>query len=132
MTAFAGETDWSLARPLPALTLEIRKAIGLALLIPAGQPFVPYTFPPCHYVRPGVADSPDRLVSGRLAVATCAIAALTFAAGLRCAGVWFRAPPVISRAFLWSAAIGVAWIGFSAAFLRPRAVLVPAFLLMCV
>ena len=42
---------------------------------------------------PGVVDSPDRLVSGRLAVATWAIAALTFSAGLRFAAVWFRAPP---------------------------------------
>ena len=154
VTSFAGQTDWSLARPLPVITLEIRKAVGLALLMPAGTLFLLYLFRPRPYVLagvaawlaasvmllvlsvdtagPGVADSPDRLVSGRLAVATWAISALTFAAGLRCAGEWFRAPPVISRAFMWSAAIGVVWIGVAAAFLRPRDVLVPAFLLMCV
>ena len=26
VTAFAGQTDWSLTRPLPVVTLEIRKA----------------------------------------------------------------------------------------------------------
>src|SRR5688500_17403566 len=125
--AIAGQTDWSLARPLPLVTLEIRKAVGLAMLAPAGTLFLLYLFRPRPYVLagifawlaasvmllvlsvdtagPGVVHAPDRLVSGRLAVATWAIAALMFGAGLRFAAIWFRAPTEISRAFLWSAGV---------------------------
>ena len=151
--AFAGQTDWSLARPLQAVTLEIRKVVGLALLMPAGTLFLLYLFRPRPYVLagvaawlaasvmllvlsvdtagPGVVNTPDYLESGRLAVATWAIAAMMFGAGLRFAGLWFRAPAVMSRAFLWSAAGGILWVGLSAAFLRPGAIVVPAFVLMC-
>ena len=153
LIAFAGQADWALARPLPVVTLEIRKAVGLAVLVPAGTLFLLYLFRPRPYVLagvaawlaasvmllvlsvdsagPGVADVPGYLVSGRLAIATWAIAALVFGAGLRFAGVWFREPATMSRAFLWSAAAGVAWISVAALFMRPRAVIVPAFVLMC-
>ncbi len=151
--AFADQADWALARPLPVVTLEIRKAVGLAVLVPAGTLFLLYLFRPRPYVLagvtawlaasvmllvlsvdsagPGVADAPGYLVSGRLAIATWAIAALVFSAGLRFAVVWFREPAVISRAFMWSTAAGVAWIGIATLFVRPRAVIVPAFVLMC-
>jgi diguanylate cyclase (GGDEF)-like protein len=151
--AFAGQTDWSLARPLPVVTLEIRKVVGVALLIPAGTLFLLYLFRPRPYVLagvaawvaasimllvlsidtagPGVVDSPDHLESGRVAIAAWAIAALLFGAALRFAGVWFRAPARVSRAFLWSAVGGACWVVLSAAFLRPAAVVVPAFVLMC-
>ena len=121
VTAFASQTDWSLARPVPLVTVEIRKAVGLALLIPAGTLFLLYVFRPRPYVLagvaawlaasvmlsvlsfdtagPGVADSPDYLVSGRLAVGTWAVTALIFGAGLRFSAVWFRAPAVMSQAF---------------------------------
>jgi len=151
--AFVGQTDWSLARPLPVVTLEIRKVVGLVLLIPAGTLFLLYLFRPRPYVLagvaawiaasimllvlsvdsagPGVPHAPGYLASGRLAIATWAIAALAFGAGLRFAGVWFRAPADMSRAFLWSAAAGVAWTVIATVFLRPGAVIVPAFGLMC-
>src|SRR4029079_10942291 len=120
VTAFAGQADWSLARPLPLVTLEIRKAVGLAMLIPAGTLFLLYLFRPRPYVlagvgswlaasvmllvlsvdtAPGIAHAPDRLVSGRFAIGLWAIAALAFGAGLRLSGVWFRAPAVMSRPF---------------------------------
>lgn len=154
VTAFAGQTDWSLTRPLPVVTLEIRKVVGLVMLMPAGTLFLLYLFRPQRYVLagvvawlaasvmllvlsvdtagPGVVDSPDRLVSGRLAVATWAISALTFSAGLRFAAVWFRASPELPRAFQWTAAVMVIWIAIAATFLQPGAVLVPVFVLMCV
>src|SRR5688500_12893119 len=153
VTAFAAQTDWSLARPLPLVTLEIRKVVGVAMLAPAGTLFLLYLFRPRLYVLasvvawlaasvmllvlsvdtagPGVVDSQDRLVSGRLAVATWAVAALMFGASLRFAATWFRTPPTVSRAFLWSAGVGVGWIVIAATFLQPRAVLGPAFVLMC-
>jgi diguanylate cyclase (GGDEF)-like protein len=152
--AFAGQADWSLARPLPVVTLEIRKAVGLTMLIPAGTLFLLYLFRPRPYVLAGVSawvaasvrllvlsvdtagtgavDFPDQLVSGRLAIVTWAIAALIFGASLRLAGAWFRATVALPRAFLWTAAGGVAWIGIAAMFLQPAAVLVPAFALMSV
>ena|SRR5688572_24357704 len=152
--AFVDQADWSLARPLPVVTLEIRKAVGLAMLIPAGTLFLLYLFRPRPYVLagvgawlaasvmllvlsvdtagPGAVDAPDRLVSGRLAIATWAIAALLFGAGLRCAGVWFRAPPLLSRMFLWSGTAAAGWTVVAATFLSPRAILVPAFVVMCV
>src|SRR5688572_29715454 len=154
VTAFAGQPDWSLARPLPLVTLELRKAVGLVLLIPAATLFLLYLFRPRPYViagvvawlsasvmllvlsvdsaGPGVVDSPGQLVSGRLAVATWAIAALAFGAGLRFAGAWFREPAVFTRLFRWSAALGAAWIVIAATFLPPGAVLAPAFILMSV
>ena len=154
MTALAGQTDWSLARPLPLVTIEIRKVVGLVLLVPAGTLFLLYLFRPRPYViagvvawlaasvmllvlaidtaGPGVADSPDQLVSGRLAVATWAIAALAFGAGLRFSGAWFREPVEVTRLFRWSAGIGVAWIIIASTFLAPSAVLVPTFILMSV
>ena len=154
VTALAGQTDWSLTRPLPLVTLEIRKAVGLAMLIPAGTLFLLYLFRPRPYViagvvswlsasvmllvlaidtaGPGVLDSPGQLASGRLAVATWAIAALIFGAGLRFAGTWFRGPMTMSRSFRWSAALGVGWIGIAATFFPPGAVLAPVFVLMSV
>jgi diguanylate cyclase (GGDEF)-like protein len=152
VTAFASQADWSLARPVPVVTIEIRKAVGVAMLVPAGTLFLLYLVRPRPYVLagvaawmaasimllvlsvdtagPGVADAPDRLVSGRLAVFVWAISALAFGAGLRFAGGWFRAPPAVSPAFLWTAAAGAGWTGIAATFLSPRAVLGPAFLLM--
>jgi diguanylate cyclase (GGDEF)-like protein len=152
VVAFASQADWSLMRPLPVVTLEIRKAVGLVMLVPAGTLFLLYLFRPRPYVLagfgawiaasimllalsidsagPGVADSPEYLVSGRLATGIWAIAALTFGAGLRLASTWFRAPGEMSRNFQWSAAIALAWTIAAATWLTPRAVIVPAFLLM--
>jgi len=47
--AFAGQTDWTLARSLPLVTLEIREVVGVALLIPAGTLFLLYLFRPRPY-----------------------------------------------------------------------------------
>ena len=55
LIAFAGQADWALARPLPVVTLEIRKAVGLAVLVPAGTLFLLYLFRPRPYVLAGVA-----------------------------------------------------------------------------
>ena len=145
-------TNWSLVRPMPLVTLQVRKVLGYVLLIPASTLFLLYLFRPRPYVLAGVVswlaagvmllalsydsdasnvlDSPEHLVSGRAAVAIWAFAALAFGGCLRFAGMWFRAPSVLDRAFLWSAAIGAAWIGVAVIYLRPGAVLVPAFVLM--
>lgn len=152
VTTFAAQPEWSLVRPLPLLTLEIRKAVGAALLVPAGTLFLLYLFRPRPYVLAGVtawlsasvmllvlsfdtagpaaADSPEHLVSGRLAVATWAVAAMVFGAGLRFAAVWFRAPSDMSRGFVWTAVAATAWIGVAATLLRPGAVLVPTVVVM--
>ena len=158
VVAFARQTDWSLMRPLPVVTLEIRKAVGLVLLVPAGTLFLLYLFRPRPYVLagvaawlaaslmllvlsvdsggPGVVDSPDSLVSGRLATGVWALSALAFGAGLRLAAVWFRASPsesgAVPRSFKWSAVIGGLGVIIAATFLTPPAVLGPAFVLMSV
>ena len=49
LIAFAGQADWALARPLPVVTLEIRKAVGLAVLVPAGPLFLLYLVRPRPY-----------------------------------------------------------------------------------
>ena len=152
VVAFASQTDWSLMRPLPVVTLEIRKTVGLVMLVPAGTLFLLYLFRPRPYVLagvaaffaaslmllvlsvdsagPGVVDTPDSLVSGRFATGIWALSALAFGAALRLAAVWFRAPSTVSRRFQWSAVIGGAWTIGAATYLSPPAVLVPAFLLM--
>lgn len=151
--SLAAQSDWPIVRPMPLITLQIRKVAGYVVIIPAGTMFLLYLFRPRPYVlagvaswlaasamllvlsfdsgEPGALDSPEHLVSGRLAVAVWACAALTFGAGLRFAGVWFRAPAHIPASVAWTAAAAAAWILFSAAFLRPGAVLLPAFALMC-
>ncbi len=148
----AAQADWSLVRPMPVVTLEIRKVVGLALLVPAGTLFLLYLFRPRPYVlagvvswlagsvmllvlsidlaAPGTVDAPGSLESGRLAVAVWAVAALIFGASLRSAAMWFRAPSGISAAVRWPALIGVVWTGFAVAFLGPRAVIAPAFIIM--
>lgn len=151
--SLAAQSGWSIVRPLPLVTLQIRKVAGYVVLIPAGTLFLLYLFRPRPYVLagvvswlaasvmllvlsfdsggPGAADSPEHLVSGRLAVTVWAFGALTFGAGLRFAGVWFRAPARMPPAVSWTGAAAAAWILFSVAFLRPGAVLLPAFALMC-
>lgn len=60
------------------------------------------------------------------------IGAMVFGAGLRCASVWFRAPAVLGRGITWVFVLGVAWTIFAATYLRPGAVVGPAFVLMSV
>jgi diguanylate cyclase (GGDEF)-like protein len=151
-TPLFAQSDWSAVRPNPMVTLEIRKVVGLLMLVPAVTLFLLYVFRPRPYVLAGVgswaagalmllvlsfdsgpphpADAPDRLSVGRMAVGTWAIAALTFGAGVRLASAWFRAPATIPRGLGWSFPLVVAWTILAAAFLRPAAVVVPAFLMM--
>jgi diguanylate cyclase (GGDEF)-like protein len=137
---------------MPLVTLEVRKLVGMLMLVPAVTLFLLYLFRPRPYVLAGVtawtagsvmmlvlsfdsgaphpADSPDHVSVGRAAVAAWAVAALAFGAGLRCSGSWFRAPAALSRAFLWAFAMAVAWTVGAAMFLRPAAVVGPAFVMM--
>ena len=106
------QTDWSAIRPNPMVTLEVRKVVGLLMLVPAVTLFLLYVFRPRPYVLAGVtawvaasvmmlvlsfdsgaqnpADTADRLSVGRLAVAVWAVAAVVFGGGIRLASLWFR------------------------------------------
>ena len=145
------QSDWSAIRPNPMVTLELRKVVGLLMVVPAVTLFLLYIFRPRPYVLAGVSawvagsvmmlvlsvdsaasplDTPDRLSVGRLAVGTWAIAALVFGASIRLAAAWFRAATAVSRRTLWTFAIAAVYTIAAAAFLRPGAVVLPAFLLM--
>ena len=144
--------DWSLIRPMPVVTLQIRRVVGLLMLMPAVTLFLLYLFRPRPYVLAWITgwiaasimllvlsfdsgaaragDTPTRLVTGRPAMAAWAIAAVTFGASLRWGALWFRNPAVLGRGTSPVVAALVAWIVLSAAFLRPGAVILSGFLLM--
>jgi diguanylate cyclase (GGDEF)-like protein len=152
--SLSGQTsDWTALRPMPMVTLEIRKLVGMLMLVPAVTLFLLYLFRPRPYVLAGVtawaagslmmlvlsfdsgqhpADDPSQVSAARWAVALWAIGALVFGAGLRCASVWFRNPAVLGRGITWAFAVAVGWTIFAAAYLRPGAVVGPAFIMMSV
>lgn len=151
-TPLFAQSDWTAVRPTPMVTLEIRKFVGLLMLVPAVTLFLLYLFRPRPYVLAGVtswaagsvmmlvlsfdsggahpADSPDQVSVGRAAVGVWALAALVFGAGVRFASAWFRAPAVIPTGITWSFTIATAYTVFAAIYLRPPAVVAPAFVLM--
>ena len=151
-TPVFAQTDWSAVRPTPMVTLQIRKLVGLLMLAPAVTLFLLYLFRPRPYVLAGMTswfagsvmmlvlsfdsggpnptDGPEYVSVGRLAVGTWAIAALVFGAGIRLAGAWFRAPAVIPRSLLWGFILAALWTAAAAMFLRPVAVVLPAFVMM--
>jgi hypothetical protein len=142
--------EWSLIRPMPIVTLQIRKVVGFVMLVPAGTLFLLYLFRPRPYVLAGAfawaagsamllalaydsggPHSSDTIAVGRLGVGVWALASLVFGAGLRFASVWFRGAPVISRGMFWTFLTAFTWIVAASAFARrPGAVIVPAFVLM--
>ena len=146
------QSEWSAVRPMPMVTLQIRQLVGLLMLAPAATLFLLYLFRPRPYVLAGMtswfagsvmmlalsfdsggpnpADGPESVSAGRVAVATWAIAALAFGAGLRLGGAWFRAPAVLPRELRWGFPIATLWTLAAATFLGPRAVVVPAFVMM--
>lgn len=146
--------DWSALRPMPMVTVEIRKLVGMLMLVPATTLFLLYVFRPRPYVLAGVTawaagsammlvlsfdsgpahagDTSDQLSAGRAAVAAWAISALVFGLGLRSAGTWFRAPSRIPRSVKIAFALAIGWTLFAAASLTPGAVAAPAFALMSV
>jgi diguanylate cyclase (GGDEF)-like protein len=146
------QSDWSAVRPTPMVTLQIRKLVGLLMLIPAVTLFLLYLFRPRPYVlagamswlagsvmmlvlsfdsgTPSPSDGPEFVSVGRLAVGTWAIAALVFGAAIQVAGAWYRAPAVIPTALRWSFLLAVLWTLAAATFFRPGAVVLPAFLMM--
>lgn len=146
------QSEWSAVRPMPVVTLQIRKLVGLLMLAPAVTLFLLYLFRPRPYVLAGMtswfagsvmmlvlsfdsggpnpADGPESVSAGRLAVATWAVAALAFGAGIRLGGAWFRAPAVIPRGVRWGFPLATLWTLAAATFLGPRAVVVPAFAMM--
>jgi diguanylate cyclase (GGDEF)-like protein len=148
------QTDWSAVRSTPMVTLQIRMLVGLLMLVPAVTLFLLYLFRPRPYVMAGATSwlagsvmmlvlsfdsgmpNPTHLSEyvsvGRLAVGTWAIAALVFGAGLQLAGAWFRAAAVIPSALRWSFPLAALWTLAAATFLRPAAVVLPAFLMMSV
>ena len=144
--------EWSLVRPTPMVTLQIRRVVGYVMLVPAGTLFLLYLFRPRPYVLAGAfawaagsmmllvlsvdsgsthATAPNTITTGRLGIGAWSFAALFFGAALRLASGWFRAPALIPRSMFWAVVAGSAWVIFGAAlFRRPGAILVPAFLLM--
>jgi diguanylate cyclase (GGDEF)-like protein len=151
-TPVFAQTDWAAMRPMPIVTLEIRKLVGMLMLVPAVTLFLLYLFRPRPYVLAGVtawlaasvmmlvlsvdsgvpnpADTPEQISVGRMALAVWGIGALVFGAGLRCASTWFRAPATLSRGLTWSFALAVAWTIGAASYLRPAQVIGPAFVMM--
>ncbi len=144
--------DWPLVRPMPVVTVQIRRVVGFLMLGPAATLLLLYLFRPRPYVLAWMTawlaasvmllvlsfdsgavrtgDSPTRLVTGRPAMAVWALAAMTFGASVRWGALWFRSAAVPGRGTLFVAAALVIWIGVSAAFLRPAAVIVSGFVMM--
>jgi diguanylate cyclase (GGDEF)-like protein len=144
--------EFSLVRPTPVVTLQIRRVAGYVMLVPAGTMFLLYLFRPRPYVLAcafawaagsmmllvltfdsgaGAAANPQSITVGRIGIGAWSFAALIFGASLRLASGWFRRPSLIPRSMFWAVAIGAAWVIFGAALLpRPGAILLPAFLLM--
>lgn len=151
-TPLFAQSDWTAVRPAPMVTLEIRKLVGLLMLVPAVTLFLLYLFRPRPYVLAGVtswaagsvmmlvlsfdsgtphpADSEQQVSVGRAALGVWAVAALVFGAGVRFASAWFRAPAAIPTAIKWSFSISVAYSVFAAVYLPPAAVVAPAFVMM--
>jgi diguanylate cyclase (GGDEF)-like protein len=151
LASASAQSDWLLIRPMPVVTLQIRKVAGYTLLFPAGTLFLLYLFRPRPYVLAavsswlaagamllalsfdstdgGVLDSPAHLVSGRLAVAAWAVAALAFGASVRFSGTWFRRPASVPGIIRWTTTATVIWIGVAVLFLQPAAVMAPALIL---
>ncbi len=151
VATFASQSDWLLIRPTPVVTLEIRKAAGYTLLLPAATLFLLYMFRPRPYVLAAVTswisaavmllvlsfdsgdggslDSPAHLVTGRWALAVWAFAALGFGVSLRSSGAWFRMPATLPRVVTWTAGAVAAWMALATTFLQPGAVMAPALML---
>ena len=145
--------EWSMLRPTPVVQLHIRRVVGFVMLVPAGTLFMLYLFRPRPYVLAGAfawaagsmmllvlsfdsgsgATDPNTITTGRLGIGAWSFAALIFGAALRLASGWFRAPSTIPRPMFWATIAGTAWVLFGASLLpRPRAILVPSFLLMTI
>jgi diguanylate cyclase (GGDEF)-like protein len=150
-TPLFAQSDWSAIRPNPTVTVEIRKVVGLAMLVPAITLFLLYVFRPRPYVLAGVTawvaasvmmlvfsfnsasvdtGTPERLAVGRIAVAVWAMAAVCFGGAIRLASLWFRAPPIMPGTFVWAFPLAFIWTLIAAAWLRPGAVALPAVLMM--
>ena len=151
-TPLFAQSDWSAIRPNPMVTVEIRKLVGVLMVVPAITLFLLYLFRPRSYVlagagswiagavmllilsvdtgAPNPADDASRISAGPLAVAVWAIAAICFGAGIRLAASWFHTAPSITRRVLWTASLAIAYTIAAAAYLRPAAVILPAFLVM--
>jgi diguanylate cyclase (GGDEF)-like protein len=134
------------------MTVEIGKLVGLLMLVPAVTLFLLYVFRPRPYVLAGVtawaaasvmmlvlgfdsralnaADSQDWVSASRGAVATWAMSALLFGAGIRLASVWFRGPTTVPATFFWAFPIAFTWTIVAISFMRPIAVLWPAAAMM--
>jgi diguanylate cyclase (GGDEF)-like protein len=146
------QSGWSALRPNPIVTIEIRKVVGVLMLAPAVTLFLLYLFRPRPYVlasfgawvagaimmlilsfdsgTPNPADTPERLSVGRVAVGVWAIGAVCFGTAIRLASSWFRAPATISTRLFWTFALTFGYTIAAAAFLRPGAVILPAFMVM--
>ena len=151
-TPLFAQSDWSAIRPNPMVTLEIRKLVGMLMVVPAITLFLLYIFRPRSYVlagaaswiagavmllilsvdsAPNPADDPGRISAGRQAVAIWAVAAICFGAGVRLAGRWFHSSSSsITRRVFWTASLAIAYTLVAAVYLRPAAVILPAFIVM--
>jgi diguanylate cyclase (GGDEF)-like protein len=151
-TPLLAQSDWTAVRPNPMVTVEIRKLVGLLMLVPAITLFLLYVFRPRPYVLAGVTawaaasvmmlvlsfdsgtqrigDGPDALSIGPAAVVIWSLAALVFGAGIRLASLWFRAPADIPRSFIWTFPLALAWTLGAASFMGPVGVALPAFVMM--
>jgi len=147
--------EWSLVRPLPLVTIQIRRVVGILVLAPACTLFLLYLFRPRAYVLAWVVawlaasamllvlsfdagrlddpgDATVYLASSRIAVAAWAGCASLFGIALRWGGLWFRAAPVVAPRTKWVALSILVWLVLSATVLGPGAVITPAFVLMSI
>jgi diguanylate cyclase (GGDEF)-like protein len=144
--------EFSLVRPTPFVTLQIRRVAGFGMLAAAGTLFMLYLFRPRPYVLAcafawaaygmmllvlsvdsGTTDAanPQTTTIGRVGIGAWSYAALFFGAALRLASGWFRAPSAVPVSMFWTIFAGAAWVVLGAAlFPRPGAILLPALLLM--
>jgi diguanylate cyclase (GGDEF)-like protein len=149
--------EWSLVRPLPLVTIQIRRVVGILVLAPACTLFLLYLFRPRAYVlawvmawlaasamllvlssnsaRPDdLGDVSSYLSTSRIVVAAWAGCAVIFGISLRWGALWFRQPSAVAVApsAKWVALAIVVWLVLSATVLGPGAVIAPAFVLMSV
>jgi hypothetical protein len=132
-------SEWALIRPMPLVTVEIRKVVGMVLFIPAFTLLLLYLFRPRPYVFAGVAtwvaaatmllalsvdsgtrldDTPGQIVAGKLGIVTWAVCAMLFGASVRFSGLWFRAPAAFPRSIRWWVLAIAAWVVVASTALR--------------
>ncbi|MEO8682319.1 MAG: hypothetical protein ABI665_24940, partial [Vicinamibacterales bacterium] len=147
--------EWSLTRPSPLVTVNVRMVMGYLVLVPATTLFLLYLFRPRPYVMAWVvswlassgmafslslgnqdvavgvpADTLTQMAAGRTSVLAWSVTALVFGFAHRASAQWFRAPFVMPRWTWWVAGGAMVWLGLSTWSAHPGAAFAPAFVLL--